>query len=135
MFGWIVCMLQGWQERVKQLKEETYAVYLASQDDRVPWYAKGLILLVVVHTLSPIDLIPDFIPVLGYLDDLMIAPLGIALALRMIPDEVMAECRRKARLRMNQDAPKRWMAGAVIVVTWLIAIALTVVAIWRVVGD
>jgi uncharacterized membrane protein YkvA (DUF1232 family) len=135
MFGGMMPMLQGWQERGKQLREKTYAVYLASGDDRVPWYAKGLILFLVLHTLSPIDLIPDFIPILGYLDDLIIVPLGIALALRMIPDEVMAECRRKARLRMNQDAPKRWMAGAVIVVTWLIAIALTVVAIWRVVGD
>ena len=128
-------ILKGWQERGKQLQEETYAVYLASKDDRVPWYAKGLILFVVVHTLSPIDLIPDFIPVLGYLDDLVIAPLGTALALRMIPHEVMVECRRKARLRMGQSAPKSWMAGAVIVALWLIAIAVIIVAIWRVVGD
>lgn len=131
----IMRILKGWQERVKQLKKETYTVYLASKDDRVPWYAKGLILFVVVHTLSPIDLIPDFIPVLGYLDDLIIAPLGIALALRMIPDEVMAECRHKARRRMDQDAPKSWVAGAVIVALWLIAVAVIVVAIWRVVGD
>jgi uncharacterized membrane protein YkvA (DUF1232 family) len=76
--------LRDWRRRVRQLKAEAYAIYLASRDPRVPWYAKGLIALVAAHTFSPIDLIPDFIPVLGYLDDLVIAPLGIALAIRLV---------------------------------------------------
>jgi uncharacterized membrane protein YkvA (DUF1232 family) len=90
-------VIEKWKQRVRHLKTETYALYLAYKDARVPWYAKLLIAFVVAHTISPIDLIPDVIPVLGYLDDLIIAPLGIALAIRMIPNEVMAECREAAQ--------------------------------------
>jgi uncharacterized membrane protein YkvA (DUF1232 family) len=92
-----------------------------------------LIALVVAHTFSPIDLIPDFIPVLGYLDDLIIAPLGIALAIRMIPPQVMAECREKAQAAVGQGRPTSWAAAAVIVVIWLLAAALVVVVVWRIV--
>lgn len=84
------------KEWASHLKKETFALYFAYQDPRVPWYAKILVVFVIAHTFSPIDLIPDFIPVLGYLDDLIITPLGLALALRMIPPEVMAEAREKA---------------------------------------
>ena len=86
-------MFTSWQQRARQLKRETYALYLAYRDPRVPWYAKVLAVCVVAYAFSPIDLIPDFIPVLGYLDDLVFVPLGISLALRLIPPEVMAECR------------------------------------------
>ena len=75
------------------LKRDSHAVYLASRDPRVPWYAKALAVAVAAYALSPIDLIPDFIPVIGYLDDLIIVPLGIWLVVRLIPDEVMVECR------------------------------------------
>ena len=82
-----------WKARRRQLQAEVYALYLAYRDPRVPWYAKAVAACVVGYALSPIDLIPDFIPVLGYLDDLVLIPLGIALALRMIPPAVMDECR------------------------------------------
>jgi uncharacterized membrane protein YkvA (DUF1232 family) len=114
-------MLTNWKERVRQLKTETYAIYLASKDSRVPWYAKVLIAFVVAHTFSPIDLIPDFIPILGYVDDLIIAPLGIFLALKMIPTEVMVECRMEAQARIDQAGPNRWVAATVIVAIWLVA--------------
>jgi uncharacterized membrane protein YkvA (DUF1232 family) len=78
------------------LKNEALAVYLAAKDPRTPWYAKALIFFVVAHTFSPIDLIPDFIPMLGYLDDLIITPLGLTLAIRLIPAEVLEEAREKA---------------------------------------
>ena len=111
---------------MRQLKAEVYAVYLAYQDPRVPWYARLWAACVVAYAFSPIDLIPDFIPVLGYLDDLLIVPLGIALALRMIPAEVMAECRAKAQANMSVGRPvNRWAAGVIIAI-WLMLAALGV---------
>ena len=112
--------------RVEALKIETYAIYLAYKDPRVPWYVKILIALVVVHTFSPIDLIPDFIPIIGYLDDLIITPLGIYLALKMIPPEVMAECREKAYKGLTQDQPNRKVTAAVILITWFLFAAIVV---------
>ena len=117
---------ESWKQRVRQLKTETYALYLAYKDPRVPWYAKAIAALVVMHTFSPIDLIPDFIPILGYLDDLIIAPLGIALAIRMIPEEVMAECREQAQAYLAEDRPTSWVGAAVIIAMWLIGLALVV---------
>lgn len=123
-------MKTSWKQRIKELKTETYAIYLASKDPRVPWYTKILIAFVVAYTFSPIDLIPDFIPVIGYLDDLVIVPLGILLALKMIPPEVMAECRGFARERLNQDQPNSRAAAAVILVIWLLAAAvITTIAV------
>lgn len=89
-------MLTDWKSRAHALKRDAVALTFALRDARTPWYAKVLLGLVVAHTFSPIDLIPDFIPVLGYLDDAMITPLGIALALKLIPPEVMAEARQQA---------------------------------------
>ena len=89
----------------RRLKREVRALYLAYRDPRTPWYGRMLAALVVAYALSPIDLIPDPIPVLGYLDDLILIPLGVALALRMIPREVMAECRAQAERRGS------WFAG------------------------
>lgn len=90
-------IIERWRQRARRLKKETYALHLASKDPRVPWYAKLLAVSVVGYLFSPIDLIPDFIPVLGYVDDLVLVPLGIALVLKMIPGAVMAECREKPR--------------------------------------
>lgn len=102
-----------------------YALYLAYRDPRVPWYAKVFILAVVGYALSPLDLIPDFIPVVGYLDDLIIIPAGITLALKMIPTEVLEEYRQKAR---SEPLAKReqWAAVVIIVAIWLVAIYVTV---------
>ncbi len=118
-------MLDGLKARAKALRSETYTIYLAARDPRTPWTARGLVLLTVAYALSPIDLIPDFVPVFGYLDDLIIVPAGIALALRLIPPEVMADARHKAHLAPPGSLA---VAGAsIIIVIWIIAIILVVV--------
>ena len=94
-------MPANWRERATQLKREVYAMVYAARDPRVPWYAKALALAVVAYALSPIDLIPDFIPVLGYLDDLLILPAGVLAVRALIPAQVMAECRARAALSRN----------------------------------
>ncbi len=128
-------ILERWKQRVKQLKTETYAIYLAYKDPRVPWYAKLLIAFVVAHTFSPIDLIPDFIPVLGYLDDLVVTPLGIALAIRMIPPVVLAECRERSQAAMGQDKPTSRLAAVVVIAIWLLTAAMVIVVVWRIIRD
>ena len=110
--------IKSWKEKVKQLKTDTYTLYLAYKDPRVPWYAKILIAAVIGYALSPIDLIPDFIPVLGYLDDLIIIPAGIFLSLKMIPKEVLEECRKKA-ISEPISGKSKWVAAFVIVIIWL----------------
>ncbi len=122
--------LATWKARARQLEAEVYALYLAYRDPRVPWYAKFLVACVVGYALSPIDLIPDFVPVLGYLDDLLLLPLGIALALRMIPPEVMVECRERARSELAAGKPVSRAAAAVIVLIWL---GLAALAVWLIV--
>jgi len=117
-----------WKARARQLQAEVYALYLAYRDPRVPWYAKAVAACVVGYALSPIDLIPDFIPVLGYLDDLVLIPLGIALTLRMIPPAVMVECRARARSELADGKPVSRVAAAVIVTIWLGLAALAAVA-------
>lgn len=102
------------------LKRDMSAIYLASRDPRVPWYAKLTAFLVVGYAISPINLIPDFIPVIGYLDDLVLLPLGILLVIRKMPPELMAEHRASAL--MFGGLPKSWWAAVVIVVLWLLGL-------------
>lgn len=118
--------LQKWKQYARQLHTDVYALYLAYQDPRVPWYARALTVCVAAYAFSPIDLIPDFIPVVGYLDDLIILPLGAALALRMIPVDVMTDCRSKAAAALAQGRPVSRVAAAVVVVIWLALVTLTV---------
>jgi uncharacterized membrane protein YkvA (DUF1232 family) len=113
--------LKSW---ARGLKVELYALYLAYRDPRVSWYARVLAAVVVGYAFSPIDLIPDVIPVLGYLDDLIVVPLGVALAIKMIPPHVLAECREKAR--HAKDRPVNRVAAVGIVIVW---IALAVLAV------
>jgi uncharacterized membrane protein YkvA (DUF1232 family) len=113
---------------------ETYALYLAYRDPAVPWCARAFAALVVAHTVSPIDLIPDFIPVLGYLDDLIITPLGIALALRMIPPEVMARARQAAAAASAQGRINSRAGIVIVLVAWAIGLAILGVVIARVLG-
>jgi len=113
------------------LKTETYALYLAYRDPRVPWHVKVLLAVVVGYALSPIDLIPDFIPVLGYLDDLVLVPIGIALALRMVPMVIMDECRQESRELMAEGMPVSRLAACVIVVIWVLCIASVAVILRR----
>jgi uncharacterized membrane protein YkvA (DUF1232 family) len=112
-------VINKWQLRARTLKAETYALYLAYRHPGTPWYAKGFVALVVAYAFSPIDLIPDFIPVLGYLDDLVLIPLGIALALKMIPRVVMDECRAKAQIKIGEVKPVNWLMAIVIVAIWI----------------
>ena len=123
--------IETWKQRARQLKMETYALYLAYKDPRTPWYARWFAALVVGYAFSPIDLIPDFIPVLGYLDDLILVPLGAALALKMVPPDVLAESRKKAREAMSEGKPTNWAAAAVIIAIWLLLAAMSIVLIVR----
>src|SRR5207342_1602921 len=111
----IVERLKVW---ARALKRDVLALYRSARDPRVPWYAKALAGFVAAYALSPIDLIPDFIPVLGYLDDLLIVPAGIWLAVRWVPPALMAEFREHASAR---DRPRSRVAAAVIVGLWLAA--------------
>lgn len=111
--------MHHWKQQAKQLKTEIYALHIALQDERVPWGARIIAALVIAYALSPIDLIPDFIPILGYLDDLILIPLGIKAALLWIPPEVMKDSRQAA-----QDKLEKSPAGALIVITiWLVTAA------------
>lgn len=125
-------MIEKLKSRARALKKEVYAIYLAAGDPRTPWYTKALIFFVVVHTFSPIDLIPDFIPVLGYLDDLIITPGGIWLAVRLIPTEVLENARATAA---TQKPDRRiGIAGAAIVILiWILAIIWSTTIILRMV--
>ncbi len=118
--------LDNWKERIERLKIEVYALYLAYKDPRVPLYARIFAAGVVAYALSPIDLIPDFVPLLGYLDDLLIVPLGIWLSLKMIPAEVLAEQRQKAEEVMRQGLPVSRVGAAIIIAIWIILAALVV---------
>lgn len=111
-------LLRRLKMRAQELKREVYALYLAVRDPRTPWFARALGVLVVAYALSPIDLIPDFIPVLGLLDDLVLIPAGIALILKMVPPEVMAEHRARAEAMPAGKLVSR-AAAVVIVVVWL----------------
>ena len=120
-------LLEHWKTQTGKLKVETYALYLAYRDPRVSFGAKLFAAIVVGYAFSPIDLIPDFIPVLGYLDDLLLVPLGVKIALSLIPAEVMDECRVAAHALMAEGKPVNRMAGVVIVAIWLLLAGLGVV--------
>jgi uncharacterized membrane protein YkvA (DUF1232 family) len=116
-------MLDRWKRWAHVIKRDAHTLYLAARDPRVPWYAKALAIVVAAYALSPIDLIPDFIPVLGYLDDLLVVPAGIALVVRLIPPDILAEHRELATAA--QDRPVSWIAASVIIGIWILAIGLT----------
>jgi uncharacterized membrane protein YkvA (DUF1232 family) len=116
--------MKSWKAKSKQLRTEIVALYLASKHPKTPWYAKVLAALIIGYALSPIDLIPDFIPVVGYLDDLILVPAGIALLIKIIPRDILEECRAKARSEALNDKSKNWVAGAIIVFIWLLALYL-----------
>lgn len=118
--------MERFKRWARTLKKEVHALYLACGDPRVPWYARALAICVVGYALSPIDLIPDAIPVLGYLDDVVVVPLGVALAIRMIPDEVLEECRREAREAERISTAGR-VAAVVVVCVWVAVAALVAV--------
>jgi uncharacterized membrane protein YkvA (DUF1232 family) len=114
--------MDKWKQWARAIRRDAHALYLAARDPRVPWYAKAVAIAVAAYALSPIDLIPDFIPVVGYLDDLIIVPLGIALVVRMIPPLIMAE--HRATAAAAQQRPVSRAAAMAIVTVWIVALAL-----------
>lgn len=107
------------KEWANKLKQQLAVLHLAYQDKRTPWYAKALIVLIIAYALSPIDLIPDFIPVLGYLDDVILLPAGIYLAIQLIPDEVMEDSRKKAKDYV-WNKKQSWKTACIILLFWLL---------------
>jgi uncharacterized membrane protein YkvA (DUF1232 family) len=124
--------MERWNQRARHLKREVYALYLACKDPRVPWYARVLALCVVGYAFSPIDLIPDFIPILGHVDDLILIPLGVAAVIKLIPPPVLNESRDKAQAVLSQQKPTNWVAAGVIVLIWLLLAAASLLLLQRV---
>jgi uncharacterized membrane protein YkvA (DUF1232 family) len=122
MTATVIARARSWAKRIKR---DVVALWLAARDPRTPWQAKAVAALVAAYALSPIDLIPDFIPVLGYLDDLVIVPLGILLAVKLLPPPLMDEFRARAAKIVARPVSRT--AAAVIVAAWL---ALAGVAAW-----
>ena len=120
--------MRNLKERAKKLKTDVPAVFLALKEKETPWYAKIIAAIVVVYAFSPIDLIPDFVPVLGYLDDLIILPALIALCIRCIPKEVFESCRTHAEGMWNDGTQKRWYYAIPFVLIWVAVITLIVLA-------
>ena len=112
--------MQSLKQLARKLKNEVYAIYLASKDSRTPWYARMLAVVIVAYVFSPLDFIPDFIPILGYLDDLILVPLGLWLVIKLIPTQILAECREQALAQKAQGKPKNWLAAGAIVTLWLL---------------
>ncbi len=115
-------------ERARKLKTDIPAVFLALKEKRTPWYARMIAAVVVIYALSPIDLIPDFIPVLGYLDDVIILPALIAWCVKCIPKDVFADCRSRAEGLWGEGKPKKWYYAIPFVLIWVAVVALIVIA-------
>lgn len=124
-------LIAKWKQKANQLQTEVKALYLAYRHPQTPWYAKVCMAAVLGYAISPIDLIPDFIPVLGYLDDLVIIPAGIYFTLKLIPRDVMQECREKAKTSQFSTRAK-WIMGGIIVAIWILVIFLLVRFIWNI---
>ena len=118
-------MVERLRQHARLLKRDTYALYLAYHDPRTPWYARIVAACVVAYAFSPIDLIPDFVPILGYLDDLILVPLGMTLALRLIHAHIMNECREQAQHAIQR--PNNWVLTVLIIAVW---IGLAMLALW-----
>ncbi len=127
--GSLGARLRGW---ARSLRRDVLAISLAARDPRVPWYAKAVALLVAGYALSPIDLIPDFIPIVGHLDDVILVPLGVLLAARLIPDDLLAEHRREAAAMAEK--PTDWRVGALFIAIWAIALAFALRWLMRALG-
>jgi uncharacterized membrane protein YkvA (DUF1232 family) len=126
--------LDAWKRRARQLSAQTYALYLAYRDPRTPWYAKVFAALVVGYVFSPIDPIPDWIPAVGLLDEMVVVPIGVLVAAKMIPPQVMEESREKSREVAEGEKPINRVAAVVVVAVWLLCAALAVFLAVRVFG-
>ena len=117
-------MFKNWKSMAEKFEIETYALYLAYKDPQVPLRIKIIILIVIAYLLSPIDLIPDFIPVIGYLDDFLLITVGIPLLLKMVPKEIMEEHRENAKTKFSEGMPKTRAAALIIILIWILAAAI-----------
>ncbi len=108
--------LRNWASK---LKHNLIALYLVYKDKRLSWWVRIFTLCVVGYAFSPIDIIPDFIPIIGYLDDLILVPVGIYFALKMIPKEIFQECLDKAKSMDKSDVPRNWVAGLFVITVWV----------------
>ena len=124
-------ILETWKSWAKKLKLQSYTLYYAYKDPMTPWYAKVWGAVVVAYAFSPIDLIPDFVPILGYLDDLILIPLGMALAVKLIPKEIMIRCRQHAQDRIDSKRPVNWIAGGIIIAIWIMVFCVVVYIILK----
>ena len=124
--------LEAWRHRARRLKREAYTLYFACQDTRTPWYAKLVAACVLAYVFSPIDPIPDFIPVLGLVDELVVVPLGVAIVLKLIPPHVLAEARERAERR--DATPVSRAVVPVIVAAWLVVVIALGAAVYRWLG-
>ena len=122
----MIGFVEQWKVRARKIKKEVFALYLAYRDPAVPWYAKAFAAVVVAYAFSPIDLIPDFIPVLGYIDDLILIPLGITVAMRLIPPEIMTKHRNQAEMMTDHEGPEIWWIAVIIIILWVIVAAIAV---------
>lgn len=125
----------NFKTKARNLKKEVKALYLAYKRPDVPWYAKLMVMMVVGYALNPIDLIPDFIPVLGYLDDLVIIPLGVYLTIKLVPAGVMEECRVQAEDLFKDGKPKNWISGTIIIFVWIMLLTLIGFKIYKYFGS
>jgi uncharacterized membrane protein YkvA (DUF1232 family) len=123
---------QAWKRQARQLTSQAYTLYLAYRHPRTPWYAKVFAALIVGYVFSPIDPIPDFIPGVGLVDEMVVVPIGILIAAKMIPPDVFAECREKAREVEEGEKPVSRVAAVVVVAIWLLCVALAVYLALRV---
>src|SRR5215218_1998623 len=117
---------ESWKRRARRLKAQTYTLYLAYRHPRTPWYAKVFAALIVGYVFSPIDPIPDFIPGVGLLDEMVVVPIGVLLAAKMIPPDVFEECREKAREVAEGEKPVSRVPAVVVVAVGLLCVALAV---------
>jgi uncharacterized membrane protein YkvA (DUF1232 family) len=124
--------LEAWKQRARQLTAQTYVLYLAYRHPRTPWYAKLFAALIVGYVFSPIDPIPDFIPGVGLLDEMVVVPIGVLIAAKMIPRDIMQECQEKARAMAEGEKPVSRIAAVVVVGVWLVCVALAVILALRV---
>ena len=124
--GLLPLNIAGLKARAKELKSQVVALYFAARDPRTPWYAKLLVIAIVAYAVSPIDLIPDFIPVLGFVDELILLPIAIVLATKLVPSEVLAECRERAVNAGKVASRSGRVAAALIILLWVALIVLAV---------
>jgi len=124
-------MIGMWKQRARELKELVSALSYAYRDPRTPWRARVVIACVVGYALSPVDLIPDFIPILGYLDDLVLLPFGVLIAVRLIPTGVWVEARERARTASGTAGSVNWIAASLIIVLWFVSVIVAGTLVWR----